>query len=120
MSLFRQKFVAVLLIVLTLNTFSWSVGAAALNDWVESEQGTASMAASAIDASRDHEVVGIDTHCNAGCHASAHLQAAIFPPNLFLLEPADQFIAIASDVAESDSASSLYRPPRPAILAGLQ
>jgi hypothetical protein len=119
MWLFRQKFVAVLLIVLTLNTFSWSVGAAALTDWVQSEQVVASTAVDATDPNGDHEIVGIDTHCNAGCHASAHLQAAIFPPHLFLLEPAAQFVPMANDIAEADSASSLYRPPRPAVLAGL-
>jgi hypothetical protein len=117
---FGRKFVSALMIVLMLNAFSWSVGSAALTDWVQSQQDSGAIMKSAVDTAGEHEGLEFDTHCNAGCHAAAHLQGTVVVSFVFLLDSATSFVPVPSNIAEEESVTSLYRPPRPAVLAGLQ
>ncbi len=97
-----------------LNMMAWSVSAASLLDWIETEQAVSAsgLAVDAGGAAGDHESSGAGSHCNEGCHAVNHLQGMACVDLSFPLD--SHFVEVPAPlpfIADA-SADGLFRPPR--------
>lgn len=113
-----RSVIALTLIVLMLNTLSWSVSAEAFADWFATELAGEDVGPADSNVPDNNDVPQqMDNHCNSGCHAPNLMQG--LTQTEIIVHPISASFAIpqVAVFCSGNTPNSLYRPPRSFFLA---
>ncbi len=113
-----RSVIALTLIVLMLNTLTWSVSAEAFADWFATELAMEDVGPTNSNGPDDNDISqNMDSHCNSGCHAPNLMQGLTHTAVIVHLPLPSFTIPQVVVFCSANTPNALYRPPRTFFLA---